>query len=57
MGGSRIQIYAAREKIMDVRDKKMGECIGGQTPDHGGFGFVWGMDSTGWIGNSSAKAL
>ena len=45
------------EQIVDIRDEKMGECIGGQTLDHGGVGFHWGMDSMGWIRNFSANAL
>ena len=45
------------EKIADLRDEKMGEVIGGQTLDHGGMGFVWGMDSMGWIRHFSIRKL
>jgi len=55
--GTHIQILLDGEKIVDVTDEKMGEIIGGQTLDHGGMGFVWGMDSMGWIRNFSVKKL
>lgn len=55
--GTRIQITMDDEKIVDLRDEKMGERIGGQTLDHGGLGFVWGMDSMGWIRNFSARQI
>jgi hypothetical protein len=38
-----------------VQDEKMGEPVGDQTLDHGGVGFVWGMDSMGWIRDFSAR--
>lgn len=57
VSGTRIQIWVDGEKLVDVRDDKMGERVGGQTLDHGGIGFVWGMDSMGWIRNFSVKPL
>lgn len=55
--GTRIQILVDGEKLVDVTDESMGESVGGQTLDHGGIGFVWGMDSLGWIRNFSARQL
>jgi hypothetical protein len=55
--GTRIRIWVDGEKIADLRDEKMGECIGGQTLDHGGVAFTWGFESMGWIRNFSAKRL
>ncbi len=55
--GTRIRIWVDGEKIADLRDDKMGECIGGQTLDHGGVAFTWGFESMGWIRNFSAKRL
>ena len=55
--GTHIQIWVDGEKIVDVRDEKMREAIGGQTLDHGGIGFNWGFESMGWIRNFSAKRL
>ena len=57
VAGTHIQIWVDGERIVDVRDDKMGERVGGQTLDHGGIGFVWGMDSMGWIRNLSVKLL
>jgi len=57
VSGQRIQIWVDGERIADVTDQQMGETIGGQTLDHGGVGFYWGMDSMGWIRNLSLKPL
>ena len=51
--GQRIQIWVDGKQIADVTDPKMGETFGGQTLDHGGIGFAWGMDTMGWIRNVS----
>jgi hypothetical protein len=51
--GQRIQIWVDGEQIADVTDDQMGETIGGETLDHGGVGFQWGLDSMGWIRNFS----
>jgi len=53
----RIQIWVDGEKIVDVFDDKMDETIGGETLDHGGVGFTWGLDAMGWIRNFSLKQL
>ena len=55
--GQRIQVWVDGEQIADVTDEQMGETIGGQTLDHGGVGFEWGMDAMGWIRNFSYKPL
>ena len=55
--GQHIQIWVDGEQIADVTDEQMGETIGGQTLDHGGVGFHWGLDSMGWIRNFSLKPL
>jgi hypothetical protein len=55
--GTRIQIWVDDEQIVDVRDEKMGECIGGQTLDHGGIGIRWNFETMGWIRNFSARQL
>ncbi|HVM47251.1 MAG TPA: protein kinase [Candidatus Acidoferrum sp.] len=47
--GQRIQIWVDGNQIADVTDPKMDETFGGQTLDHGGIGFSWGMDTMGWI--------
>ncbi|MEI6082974.1 MAG: family 16 glycoside hydrolase [Verrucomicrobiota bacterium] len=57
VAGMRIQIWVDGEKVVDLRDEKMRECVGGQTLDHGGIGVGWGHDSMGWIRNFSAKRL
>ena len=51
--GQRIQIWVDDQQIADVTDPDMGETFGGQTLDHGGIGFAWGMDTMGWIRNVS----
>ena len=51
--GQRIQIWVDGKQIADVTDPRMGETFGGQTLDHGGIGFAWGMDTMGWIRNVS----
>lgn len=55
--GTRIQIWVDGGKLVDLRDDKMGESIGGQTLDHGGMVFTWGFESMGWLRNFSAKRL
>ena len=55
--GKRIRIWVDGEQIADVTDDQMDETIGGQTLDHGGVGFDWGMDCMGWIRNFSLKPL
>jgi hypothetical protein len=55
--GSHIQVWFDGEKIADVTDDKMSETIGGQTLDHGGVGFHWGLDAMGWVKNFSVKML
>ncbi len=55
--GHRIQIWVDGEQIVDMVDDKMGETIGGETLDHGGVGFTWGLDAMGWIRNFSLERL
>jgi len=55
--GHRIQIWMDGEQIVDLTDDKMGQTIGGVTLDHGGIGFVWGLDAMGWIRNFSLERL
>ena len=55
--GERLQIWVDGKQIVDVRDEKMGEPIGGQTLEHGGVGFYWTWECMGWIGNFSATPL
>jgi len=55
--GTGIRIWMDGEKIVDVRDAKMRDTIGGKTLDHGGVGFLWGYDSMGWVRNFSAGKL
>jgi len=55
--GTRIQIWVDGESIVDIRDEKMGETIGGQTLDHGGIAISWGWECIGWIRNFSATKL
>jgi hypothetical protein len=55
VSGERIQIWVDGESLVDVQDEKMGEPVNDQTLDHGGVGFVWGMDSMGWIRDFSAR--
>jgi hypothetical protein len=55
--GSRIQIWVDGLQIVDARDEKMRDPIGGQTLDHGGIAFTWGFESMGWVRNFSAKRL
>jgi hypothetical protein len=57
VSGEHIQISVDGQNIADVTDDRMGETIGGQTLDHGGIGFHWGMDTMGWIRNFSLKPL
>ncbi|MEI6809111.1 MAG: LamG domain-containing protein, partial [bacterium] len=55
--GISIKVWVDGTQILDAQDEKMGETIGGKTLDHGGVGFSWTHDSTGWIRNFSAKRL
>lgn len=55
--GQRISIWVDGKQLVEVTDDKMGEKIAGQTLDHGGVGFHWGLDTMGWIRNFSARAL
>lgn len=55
--GTQIRIWVDGEAIVDLRDEKMGDAIGGQTLDHGGIGISWGWECMGWIRNFSAKKL
>jgi hypothetical protein len=57
LSGKRIRIWVDGDKIVDMIDNKMDETIGGQTLDHGGVGFHWGLDAMGWMRNFSLKAL
>ena len=55
--GDRIAVWMDNRPVVDVRDEKMRECIGGTTLDHGGFGFSWGWENMGWVRNFSATKL
>jgi hypothetical protein len=55
--GTRIQVWVDGKQLADVRDEKMGACIGGQTLDHGGIGFQTPWECMIWIRNFSAKPL
>lgn len=57
LAGTRIQIWVDGAQIVDIRDEKMAETIGGTTLDHGGIGITWGFECMGWIRNFSAKRL
>ena len=55
--GTRIQIWVDNNKIVDLRDEKMIDPIGGKTLDHGGVGMGGGHDCMIWIRNFSARRL
>lgn len=55
--GTRIQIWVDGESIVDVRDEKMRDPIGGKTLDHGGVGVGGYHDCMIWIRNFSVKHL
>ena len=55
--GTRIQVWVDGKQIADVTDDKMGECVGGQTLDHGGVGFGTPWECMIWIRNFSVRAL
>lgn len=55
--GTRIQVWVDGTQIVDMRDEKMGEPVGGQTLDHGGIGFLWTWECMGWVRQVSAKRL
>jgi hypothetical protein len=57
VSGIRIQVWVDGEKIADVKDEKMPDCIGGTTLDHGGVGFDSTHDSMFWIRKFSVKRL
>jgi len=57
VSGTRIQIWVDSNMIVDVRDEKMRDSIGGKTLDHGGVGMSGGHDCMIWIRNFSAKSL
>ena len=55
--GTRMRIWVDGEQLLDIRDERMGEAIGGKVLDHGGIAFTWGFECMGWIRHFSAKRL
>ncbi len=55
--GEDIKIWIDGQQIVNVTDELMDQAIAGQTLDHGGVGFHWGLDTMGWIRNFSYKPL
>ncbi len=55
--GQNIKIWVDDAQIADVTDEQMDEKVAGQTLDHGGVGFHWGLDAMGWISNFSYRPL
>lgn len=55
--GAHIKIWVDTEGIVDLRDEKMGDSIGGKTLDHGGVGIGGSHDCMIWIRNFSIKHL
>jgi hypothetical protein len=55
--GNRIQIWFDGKQIVDVEDERMPVEIGGHRLDHGGIGFGWASEFTGWISDLTVRRL